>query len=338
MENAINEQSRIARNQKFKLPPEASIALVLFGIILVFELLGWIINDQSFIFNADRLKIIILQMSVIGIIAIGVNIVIITSGIDLSSGSLVAVTAVVSASFAQSSDFPTPVFASLTNLPWLVPLLAGALIGLIAGIINGSLIAFTGIPPFIATLGMMVTARGFAKWFSGGMPVSGLTDDFAWLGSGANPVFVFIFLAIVFHVILRYTRFGKFTYAIGSNRQAAIVSGINVNRHLITVYTIAGVLSGIAGCLTAARAISGQSSMGNMYELDAIAAVVIGGTSLQGGLGRISGTVFGILILGVMMSGFTFIRIDSYYQEMVKGLIIVVAVVADKYRNNKRRA
>ncbi len=338
MTTQLNTQSGIAGNRKFKLPPEVSIALVLLGIILVFELLGWIINDQSFIFNFDRIKIIILQMSVIGIIAIGVNIIIITGGIDLSSGSLVAVTAVVGASIAQASDFPMALFPSLTDLPWIYPLLLGTLIGLIAGIINGSLIAFTGIPPFIATLGMMVAARGFAKWYSGGMPVSGLTDSFAWLGSGANPVFIFLILAAVFHILLRYTRFGKFTYAIGSNRQAATVSGINVNRHLIIIYTIAGVLSGIAGVLTAARAVSGQSSMGNMYELDAIAAVVIGGTSLQGGLGRISGTVFGILILGVMMSGFTFIRIDSYYQEMVKGIIIVVAVVADQYRNKKRRA
>jgi len=144
-------------------------------------------------------------------------------------------------------------------------------------------------------------------------------------------------IAVIFHIVLRYTRFGKFTYAIGANRQAALVSGINVNRHLIWIYTIAGLLSGIAGSVTAARAISGQSGMGVMYELDAIAAVVIGGTSLVGGLGRVTGTVIGVLILGVMMSGFTFIRIDAYYQEMVKGAIIVAAVIADQYRNKKKR-
>ena len=177
---------------------------------------------------------------------------------------------------------------------------------------------------------------GSAKWFTGGMPVSMLTDDFAWIGSGANPVYIFLTIAVIFHIVLRYTRFGKFTYAIGANRQAARVSGINVNRHLVYIYTIAGLLSGIAGSVTAARAISGQSGMGVMYELDAIAAVVIGGTSLVGGLGRITGTVIGVLILGVMMSGFTFIRIDAYYQEMVKGAIIVVAVIADQYRNKKR--
>lgn len=329
--------SSIKPSSKFKLPQEASIFMVLLGICLFFEALGWYVNGESFLLNPDRLQIIILQMAVIGIIAVGVNMVIITSGIDLSSGSVVAAAAVVAASLAQVSDFPRAVFPSLTDLPVIWPVLAGAVTGLVVGLINGSLIAYTAIPPFIATLGTMVAARGFAKWFTGGMPVSMLTDDFAWIGSGANPVYLFLIIAAIFHVVLRYTRFGKFTYAVGANRQAAIVSGINVNRHLIWVYTIAGTLAGIAGTVTAARAISGQSGMGVMYELDAIAAVVIGGTSLVGGKGRITGTVIGVLILGVMTSGFTFIRIDAYYQEMVKGAIIVAAVVADQYRNRKRR-
>ena len=334
---AVNTMASLPSPFKFKLPQEASIFLVLLGIGLLFEGLGWYVNGQSFLFNLDRLQIIILQMAVIGIIAIGVNLVIITSGIDLSSGSVVAAAAVVSASLAQVSDFPRAVFPALTDLPIIWPIIAGALTGLVIGCINGSLIAYTMIPPFIATLGTMVAARGFAKWFTGGMPVSMLTDDFAWIGSGANPVIIFLVLAVLFHVVLRHTRFGKFTYAIGANRQAAIVSGINVNRHLIWIYTIAGLLAGIAGTVTAARAISGQSGMGVMYELDAIAAVVIGGTSLVGGKGRITGTVIGVLILGVMTSGFTFIRIDAYYQEMVKGAIIVAAVIADQYRNKNKR-
>jgi len=334
---SMGAQSMTFKPPRRKWPPEASIFLVLVGISLLFEVLGWVINGQSFIFNADRLQIIILQMAVIGIIAVGVNLVIITSGIDLSSGSVVAAAAVVSASLAQVSDFPRAVFPQLTDLPIVWPVLAGAMVGLLIGLLNGSLIAFTAIPPFIATLGTMVAARGFAKWFTNGMPVSMLTDQFAWIGSGANPVIVFLALAVIFHVVLRYTRFGKFTYAIGANRQAALVSGINVNRHLIWIYTIAGLLSGIAGTVTAARAISGQSGMGVGYELDAIAAVVIGGTSLSGGIGRITGMVIGLLILGVMTSGFTFIRIDAYYQEMVKGAIIVAAVVADQYRQRKRR-
>lgn len=333
----MNKNITAVNHRKFKLPAEASIALVLIGVIILFEALGWYIADQSFIFNLDRVKIIILQMSVIGIIAIGVNMCIITGGIDLSSGSLVAATAVVSATFAQSADFSRIVYPILGDLPWLIPVIVGVLVGVFAGLINGLFISYTAIPPFIATLGMMVSARGFAKWFSGGMPVSGLTDDFAAVGAGSNPVYYFLILALSFHILLRYTRFGKFTYAIGANRQAAIVSGINVRRHLVYIYVLAGMLSGIAGVLTASRTITGQASMGNMYELDAIAAVVIGGTSLAGGKGKITGTIFGVLILGVMLSGFTFIRVDVYYQEMVKGMIIIGAVVADQYRNRNQR-
>jgi inositol transport system permease protein len=221
-------------------------------------------------------------------------------------------------------------------MPLIVPVAAGLLIGLLAGVINGALVAYVGIPPFIATLGMMVSARGFAKLYTHGEPVSMLTDQFAWIGSGSVPVVIFLLTAFIFQIALRYTRYGKFTYAIGANRQAARVSGINVGRHLVIVYGIAGLLAGLAGIVTCARAVSGQAGMGVGYELDAIAATVIGGTSLVGGVGRITGTVIGVVILGVMTSGFTFLRVDAYYQEIVKGAIIVAAVVADQYRQKRR--
>ena len=316
-------------------PPEAGILLVLVGLALGFELLGWIFVGQSFLANEQRLVVMILQVAVIGIIAIGVTQVIITAGIDLSSGSVVALTAMVAASLAQSSDAMRAVYPTLADLPVVVPVAAGLAVGALAGLVNGTLIAATGIPPFIATLGMMVTARGLARWYTRGQPVSMLTDSFAALGSGAVPVLIFLATALLFHVALRYTRYGKFTYAIGANREAARVSGILVGRHLVIVYTIAGVLSGLAGVLTAARAVSGQAGMGLMYELDAIAAAVIGGASLSGGVGRITGTVIGTLILGVITSGFTFLRIDAYYQEIVKGGIIVAAVVIDQYRRGR---
>src|SRR5262252_3874775 len=200
----------LGRLTQRKWPPEAGIFLVLVGISLFFEAIGWYLNGQSFIFNLERLQIIILQMAVIGIIAVGVNMVIITAGIDLSSGSVVAAAAVVSASLAQVSDFPRAVFPQLTDMPVIWPVLAGVAVGLVVGLINGSLIAYTAIPPFIATLGTMVAARGFAKWFTGAMPVSMLTDQFAWIGAGANPVVIFLVVAAIFHVVLRYTRFGKF--------------------------------------------------------------------------------------------------------------------------------
>lgn len=319
-----------------RLPPEAGILLILVGIALVFELLGWILEHQSFLMNGQRLVVMILQVSVIGIIAIGVTQVIITGGIDLSSGSVVALAAMVAASLAQSSDALRVLYPSLVDLPPVVPVLAGLAVGAAAGLVNGTLIATTGIPPFIATLGVMVTARGLAKWYTHGQPVSMLTDSYAAIGSGAVPVAIFLATALVFHVALRHTRYGKYTYAIGANREAARICGIRVGRHLLVVYTIAGVLSGLAGVLTSARAVSGQAGMGLMYELDAIAAAVIGGASLAGGVGRITGTVIGTLILGVVSSGFTFLRIDAYYQEIVKGAIIVVAVVADQYRRRRR--
>ena len=328
-----------------RLPPEANIFLVLIGIALFFEIVGWMVVGQSFLFNPQRLTVMILQVAVIGIIAVGVTQVIITGGVDLSSGSVVGMTAMIAASFAQTSDYARAVYPSLTDLPVIFPVAVGLLVGLVAGLINGSLIAYTAIPPFIATLGMMVAARGVAKWYTRGQPVSMLQDDYAAIGANVDvfgmsipvPVLIFLAVAAIFHIALRYTRYGKFTYAIGANVQAARVSGINVGRHLIKVYAIAGLLSGLAGVVLSARAITGQASMGVAYELDAIAAAVIGGTSLAGGVGRITGTVIGTIILGVMTSGFTFLRIDAYYQEIVKGIIIVAAVIIDQYRQRRRR-
>ncbi|MDB5531183.1 MAG: transporter [Devosia sp.] len=325
------------RSRSRKLPTELSILAVLVGIALVFEILGWIFIKQSFLMNQQRLTIMILQVSVVGIIAVGVTQVIITGGIDLSSGSVVGMTAMIAASFAQSADWARPVYPALVGLPVIIPLVVGLAIGSLAGVVNGSLISYTKIPPFIATLGMMVSARGVAKWYTKGQPVSGLTPEFNFIGSGIWPVIIFLGVAAIFHIGLRYTRYGKFTYAIGANPQAARVSGINIERHLVKVYAIAGMLAGLAGLVTAARAQTAQAGMGVMYELDAIAAAVIGGTSLAGGQGRITGTVIGTIILGTMTSGFTFLRVDAYYQEIIKGMIIVAAVVADQYRQRKRK-
>ena len=323
--------------KKRKRPHEVNVFIALLGIALVFEVFGWFVQGQSFLLNTQRLSIMILQVSVVGIIAVGVTQVIITGGIDLSSGSIVGATAMIAMSFAQVGTYPRAVYPELTDLPMLIPIGVGLLVGLIAGLINGSLIAYTKIPPFIATLGMMVAARGLAKWYTKGQPVSFPTDAFASIGKGMMPVLIFLAIALIFQLILRYTVYGKHTYAIGSNEQAARVSGINVERHLILVYCIAGTLAALAGMVVAARGLTAQSGMGVMYELDAIAMAVIGGTSLSGGRGSIIGTTLGMLIFGVIISGFTFLRLDAYYQEMIKGIIIVAAVVADVYRQRKRR-
>ena len=320
-----------------RLPNELGIFLVLIGIAFLFEALGWAIRGQTFLFNPERLLVMVLQVSTVGVIAIGVTQVIITGGIDLSSGSVLAVSAMVAASLAQEPGYARAVYPSLSGLPFVVPVVCGLAVGALAGWINGALIAITAIPPFIATLGMMVTARSVAQLYTRGQPISMLAENYTWIGSGAVPVIIFIVTAIIFHIALRYTRYGKFTYAIGANPQAARVSGINVRRHLMLVYMLAGLLAGLAGLVTSARAQSGQSSMGLGYELDAIAATVIGGVSLAGGAGRISGTVIGTVILGVMTSGFTFIGIDAYVQGIVKGIIIVAAVVVDQYRQRRRK-
>jgi len=333
--------------------PELNVLIALIVIIATFEILGRVFMGDSFLFNTrtdvtglfneQRLQIIILQVSIVGIIAVGVTQVIISGGIDLSSGSVVGATAMIAMSFAQVSlvngnPNPTAVFkgTEFLDLPVIVPLIIALGCGIIAGVINGSLVAYTRIPPFIATLGMMVTARGVSKWITKGKPISFPTEAYTAIGSGMMPVIIFISIALLFHLIMTYTKYGKHSYAIGSNEEAARVSGIKVENHRILVYTIAACLAALAAVVVSSKNLTAQSGMGVMYELDAIAMAVIGGVSLSGGRGSIVGTVLGALIFGVIISGFTFMRLDAYYQEMVKGVIIVGAVVLDQWRQRSR--
>lgn len=332
--------------------PEWNVFIAFVLIVVAFEVLGRVLIGDSFLFNTrdnveglfntQRLSIIILQVSTVGIIAIGVTQVIVSGGIDLSSGSIVGATAMVAMSFAQTAlvngnPNPKAIFGPWAmDLPILVPLVVGVCCGVAAGLINGALIAYTRIPPFIATLGMMVSARGFARWWSTGNPISFPTESYNAIGSGMNPVIVFVSLAVLFHLVMTYTRYGKYCYAVGSNEQATRMSGINVDRHKVLVYVIAGGLASIAAIVVSSKGQTAQANMGVMYELDAIAMAVIGGVSLQGGRGSIIGTVIGALIFGVIISGFTFLKLDAYYQEMVKGCIIVGAVVLDQWRQQGR--
>ena len=332
-------------------PNEMNILLALIIIIVIFELMGQILpymNGQSFlfdtkgrfdsIFNEARLKIIILQVAIIGIIALGVTQVIITAGIDLSSGPLVAATAMIAMSFAQTelvngNPNPKAVFGVWAmDLPVLVPVVVGLLFGAMIGAVNGIFVAYFRIPPFIATLGMFLICRGIALWWSRGRPVSFPTEGYKFLGSGMMPVVWFLSLAVLFHVILRYTLYGKHTYAIGSNEEAARMSGINVKRHKVMVYMIASMLAAFAGVVLSAKASTAQAGMGEFYELFAIAMAVIGGISLAGGRGSIIGTVLGAIVLGVIRSGFTFVKLDGSYQLMAMGSIIIAAVILDRYR------
>lgn len=336
-------------------PNEMNILFALIIIIVIFEVLGQVLpymNNQSFlfdtsgrfdtIFNEARLKIIILQVAIIGIIALGVTQVIITAGIDLSSGPLVAATAMIAMSFAQTelvngNPNPKAIFGLWAmDLPVLVPILVGLSFGAAIGAINGTFVAYFRIPPFIATLGMFLICRGIALWWSAGRPVSFPTESYKALGSGMMPVVWFLALAVLFHCILRYTVYGKHTYAIGSNEEAARMSGINVKRHKVMVYMIASMLAAFAGVVLSAKASTAQAGMGEFYELFAIAMAVIGGISLTGGRGSIIGTVLGAMVLGVIRSGFTYVKLDGSYQLMAMGGIIIAAVILDQYRQRNR--
>ncbi|MFK7838011.1 MAG: ABC transporter permease [Sulfitobacter sp.] len=336
-------------------PNELNILLALVIIIVVFEIIGQTapyMRGQSFlfdtkdrfdsIFNEARLQIIILQVAIIGIIALGVTQVIITAGIDLSSGPLVAATAMIAMSFAQTElvngqPNPKALFGPWAmDLPVLIPVVVGLTFGAFIGAVNGLFIAYLRIPPFIATLGMFLICRGIALWWSGGNPVSFPTEQFSALGAGMMPVVWFILLAVIFQLIMSYTVYGKHTYAIGSNEEAARMSGINVRRHKLMVYMIASLLAAFAGIVLSAKASTAQAGMGEFYELFAIAMAVIGGISLQGGRGSIIGTVLGAMVLGVIRSGFTYIKLDGSYQLMAMGGIIIAAVVLDQYRQRRR--
>ncbi len=335
-------------------PNELNIFIALIIIIGVFEVLGQALpymNGQSFlfdtqdrfdsIFNEARLRIIILQVAIIGIIALGVTQVIILGGIDLSSGPLVGAAAMIVMSFAQTeivngNPNPKAVFGPWAfDLPVIVPVVVGLAFGALIGAINGSLIAYTRIPPFIATLGMFLICRGIAQAWTRGQPVSFPTEGYAALGKGMMPVFWFIMLAFLFHIVMRYTLYGKHTYAIGSNEDAARMSGINVRAHKIRVYMIASMLAAFAAVILSSKNLTAQSGMGIFYELYAIAMAVIGGVSLTGGRGSIIGTVLGAMVFGVIQSGFTYVKLDAFYQLMAMGAIIISAVVLDKLRQER---
>ena len=296
-----------------------------YGIYFAFVLLAGGMSIISPPFRTlSNIENILQQSSVNGIMAVGMTMVIITAGIDLSVGSVLALSAVVAASFAHPDSHPL-----------IVPILIGLLVGLACGTINGVLIAKRRLAPFIVTLGMMTVARGLALVYTNGRPVIDLSDAYDVIGGGylarlPVPTLIFFVVIIAGAFILHFTRFGRYVYAVGGNELAAKVSGINTDRILIGVYALTGALAGLAGIVLSSRVMSASPATGAGYELDAIAAVVIGGTSLSGGRGSISGTIIGALIIGVMNNGLDLLNVSSYWQQIVKGVIIVLAVLLDK--------
>ncbi|MDA0346664.1 MAG: ribose ABC transporter permease [Verrucomicrobia bacterium] len=262
------------------------------------------------------------QTSINAIIAVGLTFVIITAGIDLSVGSILAFAGVVLA-WALEAGAPLP-----------LALFLGLGVGTLNGLVNGVLISYGRLPPFISTLGMMSVARGCALLFSDGRPISGFSESFRFLATGEIlyipvPVIITGLVYIAAHFVLTRTKFGRYAYAIGGNEEAALLSGVNVKLQKAMVYGLSGLLSGLAAIILTARLNSAQPIAGIMYELDAIAATVIGGTSLMGGRGTIIGTLIGALIIGVLRNGLNLLDVSPYIQQVVIGSVIIIAVLVD---------
>jgi ribose/xylose/arabinose/galactoside ABC-type transport system permease subunit len=265
---------------------------------------------------------IVQQTSINAIVAAGMTFVIISGGIDLSVGSIVALSGVVLGTLLQSGQ------------PVAVAIPAAAAVGIGCGLLNGALVSFGRLPPFIATLGMMSVARGAALVFTEGRPVSGFGEGFRWLATGKvgfvpAPVIVMLLVYAVAHIVLTRTTFGRYVYAIGGNEEATRLSGVAVRFHKTAIYGVSGLMSAVAAIVLTARLNSAQPIAGMMYELDAIAATVIGGTSLMGGEGSLGGTLVGALIMGVLRNGLNLLGVSSFLQQIVIGAVIVGAVLVD---------
>lgn len=296
--------------------------------LLVLCAVMWILTPHFL--TISNLLNIAEQTAIIAIIAAGMTFVILTAGIDLSVGSVLAFSGVVMASVLQK------------GAPVAVALAVGVLAGFGCGTINGLLISVGRLPPFIATLGMMSVARGGSLLFTEGRPISGFSESFRYLATGrvvGVPMPVLVMLTVFFTAwfVLTKTKLGRYTYAIGGNEEATILSGINVRLYKTLIYGICGGLAGLAAILLTARLNSAQPIAGMMYELDAIAATVIGGTSLMGGEGNVFGTLVGALIIGVLRNGLTLLNISSFAQQIIIGLVIIVAVLLDMTLKKGRR-
>ena len=315
-------------------------------LVLIVLVVGISITEPGFLSLAS-LRNILLSSATKSIVAMGVAFVLVSGGVDLSVGRVVGLAAVISASMLQIPDYARRFYPALPQLPLPAPLLLAVFAGALVGLVNGTIVAKLKVPPFIATLGSMVIVFGLNLLYfdmppNSSQPIGGLRGDFTGLGSGSFfgiPTIALIAagVAIVVWTIFNKTVLGKNMYAIGGNKEAAKVSGINVERTLMIIYALAGALAALAGVLEAARSGGAKSNYGEMYELDAIAACVVGGVSTTGGIGTVQGVLAGVLIFAVINYGLTFIGMDPNLQYIVKGLIIIVAVAIDVRKYLVRR-
>ena len=333
---------------------QQQILSTLMGLLLLS--LFFTIRSKYFL-NIENLFTVAQQTAVIVIIAMGQTYVLITGGIDLSIGSNIALCAMVAAMVMPHDQF----VGIQPNLPVFIALLMGLLTGVAAGAANGAMIAFGRIPPFIATLGTMTVARGLALAMTQGYPITGLPDSFTALGTDynfglgnvydpelglnivppgipkiPNIVVIMVIAILIFGFILQKTKWGRHVYAVGSNFEAARLSGVNTKKTILMVYMFSGFLAALAGCLLAARVYSSSPAAGDGYELDAVASSVIGGTSTMGGEGTAIGTFIGAFIIGILRNGLNLIGVNPFAQKIVIGLVIVASVFLDRVRNREK--
>jgi ribose/xylose/arabinose/galactoside ABC-type transport system permease subunit len=300
-----------------------------YGLVVVFLacLLLLSIGTDSFLTTGNLINVI-RQSSIIGFIALGMTFVMITAGIDLSVGSFVGLAGVIAASVASAD-----------SSAFVLPVIAGLLTGMLVGLINAGLIVKGGVLPFLATLAVMAAIKGITLIYTDGHPISDLSTPFQWLGTGTLgivpvPVVLFVVVAFLCDHVLSRTRFGRHVYAVGGNIEAARTVGIPVRRIIVLVYLISAMLAALSGIVLTARVNGADPLAGTGYELMAIAAVVIGGTSLFGGVGTIRGTILGVFLLAVVRNGLDLLNVSSYYQETVQGLILVIAVLLNRWKSD----
>ena len=316
------------------------VLLILLGVIIA--------QDPSFL-NLMNFSNILTQSSVRLIIALGIAGLLVVQGTDLSAGRQVGLAAVVAATMLQATDNMNRVFSELPELPIFVVILVVCAIGAVIGLINGFIVSVLNVTPFIATMGTMIIVYGFNSLYYdavGGSPIAGFSENFSAFAQGffrfgsfkLSYITIYAIIAtIIMWILWNKTRFGKNIFAIGGNPEAARVSGVNVTRNLLVIYTLAGVFYAFGGMLEAGRIGSATNNLGFMYELDAIAACVVGGVSFAGGVGTIIGVVTGVLIFTVINYGLTYIGVNPYWQYIIKGSIIILAVAIDSLKYAKKK-
>jgi len=297
-------------------------------VIALIILMAVITIINSNFLTANNLLNLLLQVTSNALIAFGMTFVILTGGIDLSVGSILALSSALTAGLLGS------------GMPVTLAILISLILGCILGMMNGLLISYGKLAPFIVTLATMTIFRGATLVYTNGNPITkGLSDTFLFqfLGQGyivgiPFPVIIMFIVFIVLYVLLHKTAFGKSVYAIGGNEKAAYISGVKLNKVKIIIYSISGIMASISGLIITSRLSSAQPTAGASYEMDAIAAVVLGGTSLSGGKGRILGTLIGALIIGVLNNGLNIIGVSTFWQQVVKGVVILIAVLIDRFK------